>query len=362
MAVALYGNGEQTLRLIERSLGVEIHARGNEVRIEGEADRVGLARRVLEELYALLESGKGVRHADVRHVIRMISDEPDVQLSDVYENVLARGLRNVIRAKNLAQRRYVDLIQKHDVTIAVGPAGTGKTYLAMAMAIAALHRKEISRIILTRPAVEAGERLGFLPGDLSEKVDPYMRPLYDALRDMMDMEKAARLIERGVIEVAPLAFMRGRTLNDSFVILDEAQNTTGEQMKMFLTRLGDNSKAVITGDVTQVDLPGGTESGLVEASRVLEGVRGIGFMAFAPTDVVRHPLVQSIIQAYDRAAAEAARRSSASSASGSDAARPREVESASPAEGSSRPRAEGSSPPRAEGSSRPRAEGSGDRG
>jgi phosphate starvation-inducible PhoH-like protein len=299
--VALYGNGEDTLRLIERSLGVEIHARGNEVRIEGDADRIALARRVLEELYKLLESGKGVRGADVRHVIRMLSDQPDVRLSDVYENVLSQGSRRVIRAKNLAQRRYVDLIRKHDVAIAIGPAGTGKTYLAMAMAVAALHAKEVSRIILTRPAVEAGERLGFLPGDLSEKVDPYMRPLYDALRDMMDMEKATRLIERGTIEVAPLAFMRGRTLNDSFVILDEAQNTTGEQMKMFLTRLGDGSQAVITGDVTQVDLPSGTESGLVEAARVLRSVRGIAFMRFEAADVVRHPLVQSIIQAYERA-------------------------------------------------------------
>ena len=237
----------------------------------------------------------------MRHVIRMLSDEPDLRLSDVYENVLSRGSRRAIRAKNLAQRRYVDLIRKHDVAIAIGPAGTGKTYLAMAMAVAALHSKEVSRIILTRPAVEAGERLGFLPGDLSDKVDPYMRPLYDALRDMMDIEKATRLIERGTIEVAPLAFMRGRTLNDSFVILDEAQNTTGEQMKMFLTRLGDGSQAVITGDITQIDLPSDTESGLVEAVRVLRSVRGIGFMRFEPADVVRHPLVQSIIQAYDRA-------------------------------------------------------------
>lgn len=311
MAVALYGDGEQTLRLVERSLGVEVNARGNELNIEGEVGRVALARRVLEELYGQIERGQAVRQSDVRHVIRMLSDEPDVQLSDVYENVLQRGgSRRVIRAKNLAQRRYVDTIRKHDVAIAVGPAGTGKTYLAMAMAVTALHRKEISRIILTRPAVEAGERLGFLPGDLAEKVDPYMRPLYDALRDMMDMEKAERLIERGTIEVAPLAFMRGRTLNDSFVILDEAQNTTGEQMKMFLTRLGENSKAVITGDVTQIDLPPGTESGLVEATRVLESVRGIGIIHFQPQDVVRHPLVQSIIQAYDRArnAAGAGRR------------------------------------------------------
>ena len=301
MAVALYGDGEQTLRLIERSIGVAIHARGNELTAEGEVDRVALAVRVLQELYGQIERGQAVRNADVRHVIRMLSDAPDVQLDDVYENILQRGSRRVIRAKNLAQRRYVDSIRKHDVAIAVGPAGTGKTYLAMAMAVAALHRKEISRIILTRPAVEAGERLGFLPGDLAEKVDPYMRPLYDALRDMMDMEKAQRLIERGTIEVAPLAFMRGRTLNDSFVILDEAQNTTGEQMKMFLTRLGENSKAVITGDVTQIDLPAGTESGLVEATRVLQSVRGIGFIRFEPQDVVRHPLVQSIIQAYDRA-------------------------------------------------------------
>jgi phosphate starvation-inducible PhoH-like protein len=295
---------------LERSLGVAIHARGNELTLEGEAPRVGLARRVLDQLYASIERGEPVRNADVRHVIRMISSQPDVELSEVYENVLHRGSRKVIRAKNLAQRRYVDTIRKHDVTIAVGPAGTGKTYLAMAMAVAALLRKEISRIILTRPAVEAGERLGFLPGDLAEKVDPYMRPLYDALRDMMDMEKAQRLIERGTIEVAPLAFMRGRTLNDSFVVLDEAQNTTGEQMKMFLTRLGENSKAVITGDVTQVDLPAGTESGLVEATRVLQSVRGIGITRFEPRDVVRHPLVQSIIQAYDRARGERAQHRS----------------------------------------------------
>jgi phosphate starvation-inducible PhoH-like protein len=300
-AVALYGNGEETLRLIERSLDVQIHARGNEVSIEGDSAPRALARRVLEELYKLLQSGKGVRGADVRHVIRMLGESPDVRLSDVYENVLNLGSRRTIRAKNLAQRRYVDLILKNAVSIAIGPAGTGKTYLAMAMAVASLHRKEVSRIVLTRPAVEAGERLGFLPGDLSEKVDPYMRPLYDALRDMMDMEKATRLIERGTIEVAPLAFMRGRTLNDSFVILDEAQNTTGEQMKMFLTRLGNGSRAVITGDVTQIDLPAGTESGLVEAVRILRSVRGIGFMRFDPADVVRHPLVQSIILAYEKA-------------------------------------------------------------
>jgi phosphate starvation-inducible PhoH-like protein len=261
----------------------------------------------------------------------MLSDEPDVQLKDVYENIL-RGSLKTIRAKNLAQRRYVDLILKHDIAIAIGPAGTGKTYLAMAMAISALNRREISRIILTRPAVEAGERLGFLPGDLAEKVDPYMRPLYDALRDMMDVEKAARLIERGTIEVAPLAFMRGRTLNDSFVILDEAQNTTGEQMKMFLTRLGDNSKAVITGDVTQIDLPSGTESGLVEASHVLRQVRGIGIMEFAATDVVRHPLVQLIIQAYARAGDHSRRSPAPRSPGSSRASQPSRSSPSSPEE------------------------------
>jgi phosphate starvation-inducible PhoH-like protein len=256
---------------------------------------------VLEQLYAVLRSGRSVNARDVRAAIGMVSEEPEVDLNEVYEDVLgAAGSRRRVRAKNLSQRRYVEMMRTHDVGFAVGPAGTGKTYLAMAMAVAALNRKETSRIILTRPAVEAGERLGFLPGDLSEKVDPYMRPLYDALHDMMPFETIGRLMERGVIEVAPLAFMRGRTLNDSFVILDEAQNTTSEQMKMFLTRLGFDSKAVVTGDVTQVDLPNGTESGLVEATRVLDGVEGIGFMAFSKADVVRHPLVQSIIHAYER--------------------------------------------------------------
>jgi phosphate starvation-inducible PhoH-like protein len=256
----------------------------------------------------------------------MVVQKPDLDLQEVYEDVLGSvGSRRKVRAKNLSQRQYVDLIRTHDVTIAIGPAGTGKTYLAMAMAIAALNRKEVSRVILTRPAVEAGERLGFLPGDIAEKVDPYMRPLYDALHDMMDFEKIGRLSERGVIEVAPLAFMRGRTLNDSFVILDEAQNTTGEQMKMFLTRLGFGSKAVITGDITQVDLPAGRESGLVEAVRVLDGVKGIGLLHFSRTDVVRHPLVQLIVEAYEavgRASASGtASGSSAGNGTGADGAR-----------------------------------------
>ncbi len=301
-AAELYGKGEKNLRLLQRELGIEANARGNEVRLEGEEGAVVLARNVLEQLYEVLRSGRRVQSRDVRAAIDMVTEQPDLDLKDVYEDVLANiGARRAIRAKNLSQRQYVDAIRKHDIAFAIGPAGTGKTYLAMAMAIGALNRKEVSRLILTRPAVEAGERLGFLPGNLAEKVDPYMRPLYDALHDMLDYERIARLTERGVIEVAPLAFMRGRTLNDAFVILDEAQNTTNEQMKMFLTRLGFSSKAVITGDVTQVDLPSGVESGLVSATRVLDGIEGIGFMRFSKKDVVRHPLVQSIIHAYERA-------------------------------------------------------------
>ena len=299
-AAELYGDGERHLRILSDELGIEAHARGNEVRLSGTREAVDTARNVLEQLYEVVRSGRPVQARDVRAAIAMVTEQPDVQIADVYENVLGDvGARRAIRAKSLSQRQYVEVIRRHDVAIAVGPAGTGKTYLAMAMAIAALNRKEVSRVVLTRPAVEAGERLGFLPGNLAEKVDPYMRPLYDALHDMMEFERVQRLMERGVIEVAPLAFMRGRTLNDAFVILDEAQNTTSEQMKMFLTRLGFGSKAVITGDVTQVDLPVGTESGLAEALRVLADVTGIGVMRFSRKDVVRHPLVQSIIEAYE---------------------------------------------------------------
>jgi phosphate starvation-inducible PhoH-like protein len=235
----------------------------------------------------------------------MVTQQPDVDLAKVYEDVLtAVGGRRRIAAKNLAQKRYIEQILTRDVVMAIGPAGTGKTYLAMAMAIAALNRHEVARVVLTRPAVEAGEKLGFLPGSMAEKVNPYLRPLYDALNDMMPYEKATRLMDRGVIEVAPLAFMRGRTLNDSFVILDEAQNTTSEQMKMFLTRLGFDSKAVVTGDVTQIDLPTEKRSGLVEAIEILKDVDGIGFMEFSDRDVVRHPLVQSIIRAYEKRGAK----------------------------------------------------------
>ena len=282
------------------------------MRLVGSAAEVGVARKVLEELYGVVRTGDAVHARDVRAALRIATQQPDVELGTVYEDVLAAvGSRRRIIAKNLAQRRYIELMRMRDVVIASGPAGTGKTYLAMALAIAALNRHEVSRVVLTRPAVEAGEKLGFLPGSMAEKVNPYLRPLYDALNDMMPMEKASRLIERGVIEVAPLAFMRGRTLNDSIVILDEAQNTTSEQMKMLLTRLGFDSKAVITGDVTQIDLPSEKRSGLIEAIEILKGVEGIGFMEFTEQDVVRHPLVQSIIRAYDarkRTAADGGRR------------------------------------------------------
>ena len=301
MAAELYGPGDRTLRILEKELGVDVHARGNEVRLVGREPEVAKARRVLEELYACLRAGQSVTSRDVSQAIRMVSSQPNVDIPEVTEDLLASvGSRRKIRAKTLAQRKYAELIRSHDITLSVGPAGTGKTYLAMAMAVAALDRHEVSRIILTRPAVEAGERLGFLPGDLAEKVNPYMRPLYDALHDMMDFERASRLIERDVIEVAPLAFMRGRTLNDSFIILDEAQNTTPEQMKMFLTRLGYSSKAVVTGDLTQTDLAEDVRSGLLEAIEVLDGVDGIAFQQFEEGDVVRHPLVQSIIRAWDR--------------------------------------------------------------
>jgi phosphate starvation-inducible PhoH-like protein len=302
MAAELYGEGERTLRVLERELGIDVHARGNEVRLVGPPDLVAAARKVLEELYGWLRQGHPVQARDVAAAARLAAGRPELALAEVYEDVLSSvGARRRVIAKNLSQRLYVEKIREHDLVFAIGPAGTGKTYLAMACAIAALNRREVSRVILTRPAVEAGERLGFLPGTMAEKVNPYLRPLYDALHDMMPFEKAERLIERGAIEVAPLAFMRGRTLNDSFVILDEAQNTTSEQMKMLLTRLGFDARAVVTGDTTQIDLPADRQSGLVEAIRLLEGVEGIGFMRFTEMDVVRHPLVQKIIRAYEGA-------------------------------------------------------------
>ena len=301
-ASGLYGQGERHLRLIADHYGINAHARGNRVRLSGAQPDVDQARRVLEELYGLVKGGQELRPGDVREAMRMIAQDSDTDLAKVTKDVLdSVGSRHRIRAKNFSQQRYVELIRENDCVFATGPAGTGKTYLAMAMAISALNRQEVTRVILTRPAVEAGEKLGFLPGDLAEKVNPYLRPLYDALHDMMNYDKAMRLMERGVIEVAPLAFMRGRTLNDAFVILDEAQNTTPEQMKMLLTRLGFNSVAVVTGDITQSDLGSEQRSGLSEALDILRDVKGIGFMEFTEEDIVRHPLVQSIIRAYDRA-------------------------------------------------------------
>ncbi|HEX2570331.1 MAG TPA: PhoH family protein [Polyangia bacterium] len=315
-SLALFGQGNKNLKLISERTGTEIHARGNELTLVGVGHRVALIRSLLEQLYALAKKGKFLGSDDIVRAIGVLEGDQRAELREVFQDtVLVASRARQITPKGLAQKRYVDAIRQKDVVFGIGPAGTGKTYLAMAMAVRALLAKEVKRIVLTRPAVEAGEKLGFLPGTMAEKVNPYLRPLYDALNDMMDVDRATALIEKGTIEVAPLAFMRGRTLNESFVILDEAQNTTGEQMKMFLTRLGFSSKAVITGDVTQVDLPGHLRSGLLEARDLLHDIEGIAFCVFSEVDVVRHPLVQEIIKAYDRrdaqraAAAAAARLS-----------------------------------------------------
>jgi phosphate starvation-inducible PhoH-like protein len=286
-------------------VGVAIGARGNELTIVGAADRVALTRSLLEQLYLMGKKGKPLDAADIARAVGVLRGNRHAAIKEVFNDTLLVGTRaRPVAPKGLAQKRYVDAIREKDIVFGIGPAGTGKTYLAMAMAVRAFLAKEVKRIILARPAVEAGEKLGFLPGTMAEKVNPYLRPLYDALHDMMDFERAQSLIERGHIEVAPLAFMRGRTLNDSFVILDEAQNATSEQMKMFLTRLGYDSKAVVTGDVTQIDLPSGQRSGLLEARDLLSSVEGISFCYFTEVDVVRHPLVQEIIKAYDRRDAE----------------------------------------------------------
>jgi len=301
IAQILYGENDRNLRALEAEVGVQISARGNRVRVRGPALESKLARRALLDLYAMAASGMAIEQNEVLQVVRMADEEvsaPVQALSDGSSITVGRRKRIVPRTGN--QLRYVETIRGTDFTFGIGPAGTGKTYLAMAMAISALLNREVARIILARPAVEAGEKLGYLPGSLQEKVDPYLRPLYDALHDMMEPAEVARRMERGVIEVAPLAFMRGRTLNDAFVILDEAQNTTPEQMRMFLTRLGFDSKAVVNGDTTQIDLPRPTQSGLVEAQRVLAGIAGIAFVEFNESDVVRHPTVQQIIRAYDR--------------------------------------------------------------
>jgi phosphate starvation-inducible protein PhoH and related proteins len=300
LLLALTGPNGVNLKPLERAFDIGAGLRGNTIRLVGTPASVALAERAIGELLELVRRGLPLGVREVERSIDTLRRHPDVKLSEMLDDVVQVGTgKRGVSPKGVAQQQYIRAIQSHDVVFGVGPAGTGKTYLAMAAAVSALLARKYKRIILTRPAVEAGEKLGFLPGDLAEKVNPYLRPLYDALHDMMDMERAQDLLARGTIEVAPLAFMRGRTLNSSFVILDEAQNTTVDQMKMFLTRLGFDSKAVITGDVTQVDLPEGRRSGLSDAIRLLSGVDGIAQCRFSDADVVRHPLVQRIIRAYD---------------------------------------------------------------
>ena len=297
---SLLGPHEANLRHLADDAGVSARARGGEVVLSGPDEAVALATAVLEQLYQLIHQGYPVYEVDVDFAVRILAADPAASLKDIFlDQVYITGKRRIISPKTINQKKYIEAIRRHDIVFGIGPAGTGKTYLAMAMAVDCLLKGKVDRIVLCRPAVEAGERLGYLPGDLADKVNPYLRPLYDALHDMIDFDKAGRLMSKGVIEVAPLAFMRGRTLNSAFVILDEAQNAKTDQMKMFLTRLGFDSRAVITGDVTQVDLPGGTASGLVEARRILAGIKGISFILFNETDVVRHSLVRAIIRAYD---------------------------------------------------------------
>src|SRR3954469_2083754 len=298
--VALLGSSDELLRLIERSFSCDIHVRGNEITLSGDPIEVAVAARLFAELMTMLERGEVLTPDAVQRSIRMLRDKTDERPADVLTLNIISSRGRTIRPKTLNQKRYVEAIDDHTIVFGIGPAGTGKTYLAMAKAVQALQAKRVSRIILTRPAVEAGERLGFLPGTLTEKIDPYLRPLYDALHDMIDPESIPRLIAAGTIEVAPLAYMRGRPLNDSFIILDEAQNTSTEQMKMFLTRLGFGSKVVVTGDVTQVDLPSGTTSGLRVVESILTGVDDVEFCRLTSSDVVRHRLVSDIIDAYAR--------------------------------------------------------------
>jgi len=304
-AVALFGSADEFLRLIESSFEASIHARGNVITVTGQPGEAALIERLLDELVAIVRTGQALSRELIERSITMLRTETQERPADVLSLNILSNRGRTIRPKTLNQKRYVDAIDKHTVVFGIGPAGTGKTYLAMAKAVQALQAKEVTRIILTRPAVEAGERLGYLPGTLSEKIDPYLRPLYDALHDMIDPESIPKLLTNGTIEVAPLAFMRGRTLNDSFIILDEAQNTTQEQMKMFLTRLGFGSKMVVTGDVTQVDLPTGAKSGLRVVRDILDGVHDIHFTTLTSHDVVRHKLVGRIVAAYDTFEAEA---------------------------------------------------------
>src|SRR5919198_1499838 len=301
----LFGSYDENLKHLESLFNVRIRTQGHDLLVEGETPDLNKVDRIVDQLSSLMRDGYKLSNSDVKTASDLVAQDDDIDLRDHFlkGSFTPAGKRRVA-PKTVNQRRYLDAIDQHDIVFGIGPAGTGKTYLAMAQAVSFLVAKKVSRIILARPAVEAGEKLGFLPGDLQEKVNPYLRPLYDALYDMMEIERADRMLERGTIEVAPIAFMRGRTLNDAFVILDEAQNTTSEQMKMFLTRLGYGSKAVITGDVTQVDLPSGRASGLLEVQRVLRAVEGIAFCSFSEVDVVRHPLVQEVVRAYDAFDAE----------------------------------------------------------
>jgi phosphate starvation-inducible PhoH-like protein len=296
----LFGSFDENLKILEKELLVSIIIREGEMKIVGEEQNIDLARRVLEILMKKQDDGEIINTHTVSYIIALTKEGDEDKTYDFDDVVIATARGKVIKCKTLGQKDYINSIRKHDVVFGIGPAGTGKTYLAMAMAIKAFKNREVNRIILTRPAVEAGEKLGFLPGDLQEKVDPYLRPLYDALHDIMGIEVFQKNMEKGLIEVAPLAYMRGRTLNDSYIILDEAQNTTPEQMKMFLTRLGFGSKAIITGDITQIDLPRGKSSGLKTVIEILQDVNGIGFNYFTERDVVRHKLVQDIIKAYER--------------------------------------------------------------
>jgi phosphate starvation-inducible PhoH-like protein len=296
----LFGNHDENLRMLEDAFDVKISSRGNEVFVSGAADRVAPVEKLLAEMQLLIEQGYPLKRSDVATGVRVLRDRPEANLVDFFtDDSIAPAVKRAVTPRNMAQKLYLQSIQDFDITFAIGPAGTGKTFLAVAVAAAALAERSVKRVILCRPAVEAGERLGFLPGDIAEKVNPYLRPLYDSLYDIIGIEKVEKMMEKNVIEIAPLAFMRGRTLNDAFIILDEAQNTTPEQMKMFLTRLGFGSKAVVTGDVTQVDLPEGKKSGLREARNILHNVEGIKFFDFNERDVVRHPLVAKIVVAYD---------------------------------------------------------------
>jgi len=297
----VFGNKDKNIKIIEEMLNVKIIARGSNVKIEGKKNDVKLTNRVIEEMVKLAEKGKNIDKSQVKYAVELLSKNNSMDLGNLYDEVLQVNFKGrKIKVKTLGQKYYVEAIKNNDIVFSIGPAGTGKTYLAMVMAVKSLLNKDANRIVLTRPAIEAGEKLGFLPGDMQDKVDPYLRPLYDALYDILGPEKVSQYLEKDIIEVAPLAYMRGRTLDDSFVILDEAQNTTPEQMKMFLTRIGFNSHAVITGDITQIDLPRNSNSGLNQVRKILKNIKGIEFVYLTNQDVVRHDLVKDIIKAYER--------------------------------------------------------------